>query len=231
MHLSYVHANEEVLLSKYTGERIYSAQAEKPAKIATYTNTNNNKESISGLSTADVVLEFLTSSNGITYKAIYSSEAAKNISSNINLKEYDNSSIPKFKFSDNIVSSNNKGTSATTIFATFNEDSTSNFLYSDGQYYHYNGLHIDKDKNSPVRLSNIIIQFIHGTIIDEESLTASENSGTGLFFCGGIAQNISWNREKNSAIKINYQNGGEVLLKPGPTWWIFIDSDCSVSYD
>jgi len=227
-HLSYVYAPDEVLLSKYTGERILNSQAEKPAKIATYTNT---KEPISGLSTADMVLEFLNSSSTITYKAIYSSEAAENINANVSLKDYGASSIQKFKFSDNIMRTDNKGTSATSIFVTFNEDTSSNFLYCDGEYYHYKGLHIDKDTNSPIKLSNIIVQFIHGTIKDEEYLTASENSGTGLFFCGGVAQNINWNRAKNTAIEINYKEGGEVLLKPGPTWWIFIDIDCSVSYD
>ena len=46
-----------------------------------------------------------------------------------------------------------------------------------------------------------------------------------------MAQDIKWNRKKNSPIKIIDENGGEVSLMPGPTWWIFIDKDCSVAYD
>ena len=40
-HISYVYVHDEITISKYTGERIYNSYSEKPAKIATYINTNN----------------------------------------------------------------------------------------------------------------------------------------------------------------------------------------------
>lgn len=229
-HICYFNPQTQITLSNYTGERIPNTSSKKSAKIATYVNANNEL-SIAGLSSADVVMEFLSNSSGVTYKAIFKQEAAKNVSGAISLKTYSNSYLPKFKFMDNMDSSRISGKNATSVFITFNEDSSSNFLYQNGEYYHYRGLCIDKDNNTPVKVSNVIVQFIHGTIISDETLTASENFGTGLLFSGGKVQDIKWNRKKDSQIKISDQKGGPISLMPGPTWWIFIDKDCSVAYD
>jgi hypothetical protein len=229
-HICYVHPSEQVTVSKYAGERINNAYLGKSAKIATYTNANNIP-SIVGLSSADVILEFLSKSYGITYKAIFNQKAAKNISGVINLREYSNSHLPKFTFLDNDEITDINGRNATSVFITFNQDSSSNFLYENGEYYHYRGLCIDKDNNTRVKVSNVIVQFIHGSIISDETLTSSENYGTGLLFCDGKAQDIKWNRKKDSEIKITNQKGDNISLAPGPTWWIFIDKECSVAYD
>lgn len=229
-HIRYFDPPKEVTLSKYTGERLNNAYSAKPAKIATYTNTNT-KQCIDGLSSADVILEFLSNSHGITYKALFNQEAAKNISSTINLKEYSNSFLPKFNFSNNIKTTDIKVKNATSIFISFNDGSSSNFLYQNGEYCHYRGVCIDKDNNTPVKLSNVIVQFINGNIINDETLTASENYGTGLLFCGGKTQDITWTRKKDCQIKISGEKRSPISLMSGPTWWIFIDKDCSVAYD
>jgi hypothetical protein len=229
-HICYSNPYDRITISEYTGERIATSSLNKPAKIATYINANN-EPSIVGLSSADLVLEFLSSSYGVTYKAIFNKEAAKNVSKVINLKEYSNTYLPKFNFMDNIEITNTSARNATSIFITFNEDSSSNFLYENGEYYHYRGLCIDNDNNRPIKFSNVIVQFIHGNILSDESLISSESYGTGLLFCGGKAQDIKWTRKKDSQIKIMYQGGGVVSLAPGPTWWIFINKDCSVAYD
>jgi hypothetical protein len=229
-HISYLRQDDKITLSKYTGERINSNSSLIPSKIATYINPNYDS-SIVGLSSADVVLEFLSSSYGITYKAIYSQEAAENVSPKINLKEYSSSWLPKFNFSNDTLTSDTKGENATSIFITFNEDSSSNFLYEYGEYYHFRGLNVDKDDDAYVKLSNVIVQFIHGSITHDETLTSSENQGTGLLFSNGKSQDIEWTRENNSAVKISDKVGDPVSLAPGPTWWIFIDKDCSVAYD
>lgn len=229
-HITYASVHDEINISKYTGQRLYTPYLEKSSKIATYTNTSKGAPLI-GLSSADVVLEFLSNSSGITYKAIFNKAAAKNINGAVNLKDYSNSCLPKFNFSDNITLADIKGRNATNIFITFNEGSSSNFLYQNGEYYHYRGLNIDKDNDSPVKLSNVVVQFINGTITNDETLTSSENQGSGLLLCGGMAQDIKWSRKENSPIKISDEKGREVSLMPGTTWWIFIDKDSSVAYD
>ena len=128
-HISYVYVHDEITISKYTGERIYNTHSEKSSKIATYINTSNGSPLI-GLSSADVVLEFLSNSYGITYKAIFNQEAAKNISGAVNLKEYSNSYLPKFNFSNNIAIADIKGRNATNIFVTFNEGFILKFFIS-----------------------------------------------------------------------------------------------------
>lgn len=228
-HISYVNV-DEITISEYTGERIVNTPYAKPSKIATYINTNNNPY-IKGISSADVVLEFLSKTHGITYKAIFTNEAAKKISGALTIEDYSNSYLPNLSFSDTLGLDNVKGRSASKIFITFSEDLSSNFIYENGEYSHYRGLLLDKDTNAPVVVSNVIVQFINGSIINEETLTSSKDYGTGLLFSGGLAQGIKWSRKENSPIEIIYSNGNRVSLKPGHTWWIFIDKSCSVAYD
>ncbi len=227
-HICYVNSHDKITISKFTGGRVSTST--KLAKIATFNNTTTATP-IVGLNSADMVFEFLTKSNNITYKAIFNNESAKDIGSTINLKEYSNSYLPVFTFTNNIEKAYINNKKATSIFINFNEDITSNFLYQDGEYYHYRGLGIDKDNNTPVKLSNVIVQFIHGSIISDKTLASPDTSGTGLLFCNGKAQDIKWNRERSSKMKITDQNGGPVTLIPGPTWWVFIDRASSVAYD
>ncbi len=230
IHISYSDPHKQVSLSKYTGERIHSSYSTHMPKVATYINANHSS-SIKGLSSADMVFEFLSSSSGVTYKAIYSHKAAENVSSSINLKDYSDSYLPSLNFVDSAEITNPSTKAATSIFITFNEDTSSNFLYENGEYHHYKGLCIDKDDNTTVKLSNVIVQFIQDDIISDESLTSSKNYGTGLLFCAGKVQHIKWTREKDSEIKITDQKGGNVLLMTGRTWWVLINKDCSVAYD
>jgi hypothetical protein len=229
-HYSHLGPNDEITLSAFTGERIHIAYSVIPAKIATYTNANNEYP-IVGLSSADVVLEFLSSSYGITYKAIFNGNVSKTISSSILLKEYSNSYLPKFNFSNESSIRGTKGNDATSIFITFNEDASSNFLYENGEYSHYRDLFEDKDNNIPVKLSNVIVQFISGTITNDENLTSSDNFGNGLLFCSGKVEKIKWSRQKNSEISLKNEMGSPILLNPGSTWWVFVNTDCSVAYD
>lgn len=230
MHISSLNIHNQIPTSKYTGEKVSKTYSTKLEKITTFINANN-EPSIKGLSNADLILEFLSNSNGLTYKAIFSKESAKDVSSTINLKEYCNSYLPTLKFSNNIEPNTLKGINATSIFISFNEDSSSNFLYQNGEYYHYRGLNIDNDNNTPVKLTNVIVQFVHGNIINDEPLASSESYGAGLLFCNGKAQNIKWDRKKNSQINITDQKGAPISLIPGSTWWTFIDENSSIAYD
>ena len=229
-HISYDDLADKITISKYTGERISNINSGSLAKISTFPNVENGP-SISGLSSADVIFEFLSNSSGITYKAIFNQDAAKNVSSTIKLNNFSNLCLPIFNFSKSIEASDTKNNSATSIFVAFNETSSSNFLYRNGEYYHYRGLGIDNDNSIPVKLSNVIVQFIQGNVISDENLTTPENYGTGLLFCSGTAQNIKWNREKDSQMEITDQSGSSISLMPGPTWWVLIDKNSSVSYD
>ena len=228
---SSLNQNDEIIISKCIEEKVSNGYPLSLSKIATYTNTNNNKLSTFGISIADIVLEFLSNSYGITYKAIFNEDVAKNISPIINLKEYSNSYLPKFNFSKYTLTTPAKGNPATSIFITFNEDVSSNFLYENGYYYHYRDAQVDKDNNTLAKLSNVIVQFISGSIINDETLTCSENYGTGLLFYGGKAQKIKWSREKAFEINLENELGGDILLNPGSTWWVFVDKDYSVAYD
>ncbi|MBZ9609483.1 DUF3048 C-terminal domain-containing protein [Clostridium estertheticum] len=230
MHICYLNLHDQITTPKYTGERVSKTYSAKLKKIATFINTTN-ESSIKGLSNADLILEFLSKSNGLTYKAMFSQESAKNVSSIINLKDYCNSYLPILKFSNNVETKALKGINATSIFISFNEDSSSNFLYQNGEYYHYRSLNIDNDNNTPVKLTNVIVQFVHGNIVNDETLASSESYGTGLLFCSGKAQDIKWDRKNNSKINITDRKGDPISLMPGPTWWTFIDETSSIAYD
>jgi len=229
-HIRYDDLAHKITISKYTGERISNITSGSLAKIATFPNADSGP-SITGLSNADIIFEFLSNTSGITYKAIFNEDESKNVSSTIKLNNYSNLFTPTFNFSKNINSNETKNNAATSIFINFNETSSSNFLYQDGEYSHYRGLGIDDDNNIPVNISNVIIQFTHGDITNDENLTTPENSGAGLLFCNGTTQSIKWNREKDAQMKVSNLTGGSISLMPGPTWWVFVDSNSSVAYD
>ena len=221
---------DKITISKYTGERIVSIPSEKPLKIATYIDTNNNPY-IKGINSADVVHEFLSKTHGITYKAIFTKEAAKSISGALTIDDYSNSYLPNFNFSNTLGVADVKGRSASKIFVTFGEDLSSNFIYENGEYSHYKDLSVDKDTNAPVLVSNIIVQFINGSILNEETLTSASDYGSGLLFSGRLVQDIKWSRKENYPIEITDSNANPVSLISGHTWWIIIDKSCSVAYD
>ncbi|WP_035292454.1 DUF3048 C-terminal domain-containing protein [Clostridium sp. KNHs214] len=218
-------------ISPYSGE-ILKNKNNREFKNATeviykLSQMNDNTD---GLSKADIILQYVDSQNKLIYKGIYLDEVPKKISSSSGQKKpIDTSYLPKFDFLDSEDIKLRKGKKANNIFIDFNEYFSSNFLYKEGQYYHHNPSkeHIDAYYNTPVHVSNIIIQIVNS----KSNKKFPIGSGNGLLFSGGKAIDIEWNKNLDSPIKIQDKNGKNISLIRGSTWWIILDESSSVVYN
>lgn len=207
-----------------------------PSKIVFY-QSKNGQISSNGLSQADYIFEYLNPNGSIYYQAIFEKEVPKNITSTENHNSI--FLIPEFNYKpiDNLPLNFTK--SAASIFITFNSLLSSssslvssNFIYSNYKYYHYKDKSKDIDglNNTPVCVSNIIVQ-ISNVPVTEDNLNNINGNGSGYLFTGGKGLEIKWHKEDSNPIKILDSNNNPVFLTKGSTWWIIIDKDSSIVFN
>lgn len=218
--------NTSVCLSPLTGERI-----KKPHKLkqATYINTNDSPD-FNGLSDANIIFEYPNKNNGTLYKAIFHDTIPKNLQTTIDPNGDCIDYIPKFNFveSINLPSDSKK---ASILFANLS-NIMSSFIYEEGLYYHFknNVKQIDANNNNYVTVSNIIVQLVDKSCLDNLNLNTLAGSGKGYLFHGGKVLDIKWNKKKDNPIQITDDKGDEVSLVKGSTWWIITDKSASIIY-
>lgn len=225
--MTYIPPNS-INVSPITGERIEPVyNSEKTPVEVTYIYTENLKEA-SGLSDANIIYEYLDGSNSLVRKAIFYDKVPKNNYPVNNIDNISLSSLPKFKFLDTL-DVKDFPQSAKYIFVNFNNDISSNFIFEDGLYYHFQNTfkNIDKESNKQISVSNIIVQYVD----KKESYLSKDitGSGEGVLFCGGKIIKIKWNKDSNP-IKITDEKGNPVSIIRGNTWWILLKNDNSVIY-
>jgi len=213
-----------------------SATPESNSKVVFYTSKNGQISS-NGLSQADYIFEYIHPNGSLYYQAIFQKELPQNIAVTESLKS--TFLIPNFNYKTTNNISLNSSKSAASIFVTFNSLLTSNnsqissnFMYSNGSYYHYKNKTRDIDgiNNTPISVSNVIVQFVN-TSVKDNNLNNINGQGTGyLFFCGKGLE-IKWHKEDSNPIKITDSNNNPVFLVEGNIWWIIIDKESSVVFN
>ena len=208
-----------------------------PESQFVFYSSKDGQISSNGLSQADYIFEYLNPNGSIYYQAIFQKKLPENITST---EKYNSIFLaPEFNYKsiDNIPLNFTKP--AGSIFVNFNSLLSSssslvssNFIYSNGKYYHYKDKSKDIDglNNAPVCVSNVIIQ-ISNTSVTENNLNSIKGNGKGYLFTGGRGIEIKWNKEDSNPIKISDSNNNPVFLTNGSIWWIIIDSESSVVYN
>jgi len=212
-------------------------KASVPKSKIVFYPSKNGQISSKGLSQADYIFEYLNPNGSIYYQAIFDKELPKNITPTENHNSVFLMPEFNYKTSENIHLSLTKP--AASIFVTFSSLLSSssslvssNFIYSNFKYYHYKdkSKDIDELNNTPVCVSNVIVQ-ISNTPVTENNLNSIKGNGTGYLFTGGKGVEIKWNKEDSNPIKILDSNNNPVFLNKGSTWWIIIDNDSSVVFN
>lgn len=221
--------NDNIFISRFTGERINTTN-KKPVEITFINDKDSSRQSY--IANADIVFEYLNNNNRTIYKAIFHDNYPKNVFSESNINEKTTEYIPDLNFIDNLEISKLYVKSAASIFITFNDFTSSNFIYINNQYTHYKDtiLDLDKSLNIPVTVSNIVVQFIDEPRPDK-NLNELNSHGTGLVFSGGKVLQIKWNKEEDKPIKIEDDNNNEISIARGHTWWVLINKNASVAYN
>lgn len=225
--INYVPKNS-INVSPITGERLEAVyQNVKNPMEVTYMNSNET-DGFAGMGDADIVYEYMNGETMI-YKAIFYNKMPEKKFPITHMDNINLDALPKFNFLDMIDLSLENRKNATVLFISFSPEFYSNFVYEDGLYYHFknNVKDTDENTNKPISISNIIIQ-----LVDESSPYLSKDidgKGDGLLFCGGKVMNIKWNKE-SKPIKITDEQGNDVSLLRGKTWWIIVKKNTSVVY-
>ncbi|WP_373897480.1 DUF3048 C-terminal domain-containing protein [Haloimpatiens sp. FM7315] len=223
-----IHLNKfsNIKISPYTGEIIKNKTPIKNS-VEVIFKINEDNYTLDGLSSANIIIEYINSSNKPLYRAIYYDKKPELKNKVSILSDEKNSfSMPKFNFIDLPDISEEYIKEVNNIFISFNDYHCSNFIYKDGQYYHYKSSHedLDKSSNKPLCVSNVIVQF-------KDNTNGSNLYGNGLLFCGGKVIDIKWHSNEGIPIKITDKNGKDISLVRGNTWWVILDNYGNIAYN
>lgn len=182
----------------------------------------NPSSSLNGLSSANVIYEYLSPNSTPIYKGVF-----KTLPHNIDNNECNSSTILKTQLpitctssSDNVIIGTNEN--ANFIFSTLFYNHSSNFIYKNGKYIHYliDNPQLDSLNNKELSVSNVIIQ-----VVDEPSPSNySLGNGSGYLCTQGTVQKIKWTKDSNTT-HLFYENGNEISNIAGTTWWIISNTD------
>ncbi|MFD3155655.1 DUF3048 C-terminal domain-containing protein [Haloimpatiens sp. FM7330] len=220
--------NIDINISPFTGKRLHKKVPPKNSIQVIY-KLDNKTYDIDGLSNADIIFEYINSNNKIIYKALFYDNISNELDKSSQVNENTLKDLPKFNFVDIIDLNNNYKKSANSIFISFDEFTSSNFIYKNGQYCHYRNTKEDVDKklNKPIQVSNVLVQFLKPEMDRDNPI----GCGDGLLFCGGRVIDIKWNKKGDTPIQITDKKGKPISLMRGSTWWILINENSSVAYN
>lgn len=115
---------------------------------------------------------------------------------------------------------------------------TTAYVYQEeeGFYHRYKDgeLHIDENDKEPLEVTNVIIQYADGILVDDRGRVNLDDvgQGEGLIFSQGHYADISWEKKDRSSPTLFYDDEGEPLkLNVGQTFIQVVDRDVLVNLD
>lgn len=181
-----------------------------------------NTSSLNGISSANVIYEYLSTDSTPIYKGIFETPPH-----NIDNNECKSSTILKsqipIKYSsspDNVIIGTNNN--ANFIFSKLFYNHSSNFTYKDDKYTHYllDKPQLDSLNNQEISVSNVIIQIVNEPSPSNYSL----GNGSGYLCTQGTVKKIKWTKDSNIT-RLFYEDGHEISNIAGTTWWIISNTD------
>jgi hypothetical protein len=190
--------------------------------------------------------EKLMSLNEFTYGKYYSRDSARkaphnlytsaeNLRKLITEKDYIEPSTVKLNFNKKFWTSDNL-LPANSVNLNLNRYYKTNYIYKDGKYYKsMDGIaSIDKENNVPITAANIIIQITDIKLQkDNQHLDISlVGEGNGYVISNGKYIKMKWSKKDLfSQTIIKDENGLNIPLAPGNTWWHIIGKGNTVTIE
>lgn len=128
-------------------------------------------------------------------------------------------------------------TDAKTVKVTPSYYTSATFEYKDNKYFRYQDGVADKDlrTDKPVSVENIIVQLTDVTYLNNEYKHIELRllgEGEGFLFQGGKAKKVTWKRDNiKNYTRLYNEDGKEVKLLSGQTWWYLINKKSKVEYN
>lgn len=185
-------------------------------------------KSLSGLTSSTLIYEYMDYNFNHIYKSLVETPMNKESSYNDSMKFDNTFNLPRFKIlelNDLEKASPNK---ANSIFVSFNGNISTNFIYKNGEYFYYKNKEpfVDLSNNSYLKVSNIIIQMCDTEFPNDHTI----GKGNALLFQGGKFIKIKWDNEA-SPIRFYDENGNDISLLNGKTWWLITNKNTSIIYN
>lgn len=145
----------------------------------------------------------------------------------VSSKSYLKSSNVKLYFNSEFWTSESLS-SAKTVILKLNRYYVTDYTYKEGKYYkNMDGTAaINKEDKRPISVDNIVIQITTVKLQKDNSHLdiALTGEGEGYVFSNGKYTKMKWSKKNvNSQTVIKDENGLEIPLSPGNTWWHIID--------
>lgn len=142
--------------------------------------------------------------------------------------------IPKLplKFNKEFWTSENHS-NAQDIDLKFNKYYSTSYNYTNGKYYKSinNDAFSNKEDSKAVAITNVVVQITSITLqSDKQHLDIDlVGEGAGYVFSNGKYTKMKWSKKNiNSATILKDENGLDIPLSPGNTWWHIIDKSNTV---
>ncbi|MFL0266614.1 DUF3048 domain-containing protein [Candidatus Clostridium radicumherbarum] len=187
--------------------------------------------------------EKLMSLNEFTYGKYYSRDtvrkaphnlytSAENLRKLITEKDYIKPSTVKLTFNKDFWASDSLLT-ANSVSLNLNKYYKTDYIYKEGKYYKSmdGKASTDKENNAPITAINIIIQITDIKLQkDNQHLDISlVGEGNGYVISNGKCTKMKWSKKNlTSQTAIKDENGLNIPLAPGNTWWHIIDKSNTV---
>ena len=145
--------------------------------------------------------------------------------------------VPSLKFCEEGTDNKLAGSAAKHVRMVSTPIQTVDFVYNatTGEYlrYHYNGIaHVDGTTGNQISVKNVFILFTDIAVIPGDASgrvsVTTVGSGTGYYITNGIYKAINWSRASlTSPLCLTYQDGTEVILNCGKTFFCVVDSSAA----
>ena len=117
---------------------------------------------------------------------------------------------------------------ASSILLKLNKYYSTSYTYKDGKYYKSMNeeASLNKEDKRPIAVTNVVVQVTNIKLQkDNQHLDiALVGEGTGYVFSNGKYTKMTWSRKDiTSPTILKDENGLDIPLSPGNTWWHIID--------
>jgi hypothetical protein len=135
---------------------------------------------------------------------------------------------------DELFWDNNKFENANKLSIFFNTYYSTSYTYEDGLYYKSmnDEPSLNRTDNVAVAVKNVVIQNVNYSTRSGELYLDADlvGEGDGIIFSNGKKINVTWSKvDLNSQTIFKDENGSEVPLNAGKTWWHILDQNAKLT--
>lgn len=134
-----------------------------------------------------------------------------------------------FVFSDKKVKASNP---CNTLSFVFSSNFKRTFKYDVDNNLYYNSMNgepfCDGNTDKQNAVTNVLVLYAPVKTLANELVDVDLTGGTGIYVTGGTYAKVNWSKgnDAKSKLELTYEDGSNVKLNKGKTWFNFVPDDC-----